>query len=88
MFFGGHLVSTMALVHGKSSIQQFGMLSVQHFLVELEQLDFLPVEGGPAQSYVDTGNRNIFQNALEVAMNPDFGPDEGRPYDRIPRLQY
>ncbi|AFK62921.1 hypothetical protein TKWG_14215 [Advenella kashmirensis WT001] len=77
--FGGNLVSAMNLVNGKSIVQLFDMSSFQYFHVELEQFDILLAEGIPAESYVDTGNRNMFQNAHEVAMNPDFGPAEGRP---------
>lgn len=79
VFFDGSLVPAMALVNGISIVQQFDMQSFQYFHVELEQFDILLAEGVPAESYVDTGNRNMFQNAHEVAMNPDFGPAEGRP---------
>src|SRR5690606_31365328 len=41
--------------------------------------DIMLAENVPAESYVDTGNRNMFQNAAEVSMNPDFGPAQGRP---------
>ncbi|MHC8946883.1 Hint domain-containing protein [Advenella incenata] len=77
--FDGNLVSAMNLVNGKSIVQLFDLPSFQYFHVELEQFDILLAEGVPAESYVDTGNRNMFQNAHEVAMNPDFGPAEGRP---------
>ncbi|PJX24135.1 hypothetical protein CAP48_11565 [Advenella sp. S44] len=79
VFFDGNLVPAMALVNGKTIVQQFEMQSFKYFHVELEQFDILLAEGAPAESYVDTGNRNMFQNAHEVAMNPDFGPAEGRP---------
>jgi hypothetical protein len=77
--FDGNLVAAMNLVNGKSIVQQFEMKSFQYFHIELEQFDILLAEGVPAESYVDTGNRNMFQNAHEVAMNPDFGPAKGRP---------
>jgi hypothetical protein len=79
VYFDGNLVPAMMLVNGKSIVQQFQMQSFQYFHVELEQFDILLAEGVPAESYVDTGNRNMFQNAHEVAMNPDFGPAAGRP---------
>ncbi len=77
--FDGNLISAMNLVNGKSIVQLFDMPSFQYYHVELDQFDILLAEGVPAESYVDTGNRNMFQNAHEVAMNPDFGPAEGRP---------
>ncbi|ETF02146.1 hypothetical protein W822_15535 [Advenella kashmirensis W13003] len=77
--FDGNLISAMNLVNGKSIIQLFDMPSFQYFHLELEQFDILLAEGVPAESYVDTGNRDMFQNAHEVAMDPDFGPATGRP---------
>lgn len=63
----------MSLVNKNSIVQQFEMQSFQYFHVELEQFDILLAEGAPAESYVDTGNRKMFQNAKEVAMNPHSG---------------
>lgn len=77
--FNGTLVPAMMLVNGQTIVQQFDTKKFQYFHVELEQFDILLAEGVPAESYVDTGNRSMFQNAAEVALNPDFGPAEGRP---------
>jgi preprotein translocase subunit YajC len=77
--FDGTLVPAMMLVNGQTIVQQFNTKVFEYFHVELEQFDIMLAEGVPAESYVDTGNRSMFQNAAEVAMNPDFGPAEGRP---------
>ncbi len=77
--FDGTLVPAMMLVNGQTIVQQFNTKVFEYFHVELEQFDIMLAEGVPAESYVDTGNRSMFQNASEVAMNPDFGPAEGRP---------
>ncbi|MGX9935271.1 Hint domain-containing protein [Advenella kashmirensis] len=77
--FNGALVPAMMLVNGQTIVQQFERRSFEYFHVELEQFDIILAEGVPAESYVDMGNRAMFQNADEVAMNPDFGPSEGRP---------
>ncbi|MHC8944712.1 Hint domain-containing protein [Advenella incenata] len=77
--FNGALVPAMMLVNGQTIVQQFERRSFEYFHVELEQFDIILAEGVPAESYVDMGNRSMFQNADEVAMNPDFGPSEGRP---------
>lgn len=69
----------MMLVNGQTIVQQFNTKVFEYFHVELEQFDIMLAEGVPAKSYVDTGNRSMFQNAADVAMNPDFGPTEGRP---------
>jgi len=77
--FDGTLVPAMMLVNGQTIVQQFNTKVFEYFHVELEQFDIMLAEGVPAESYVDTGNRSMFQNAADVAMNPDFGPAEGRP---------
>ncbi|MGX9937949.1 Hint domain-containing protein [Advenella kashmirensis] len=77
--FDGTLVPAMMLVNGQTIVQQFNTKVFEYFHVELEQFDIMLAEGVPAESYVDMGNRSMFQNASEVAMNPDFGPTEGRP---------
>lgn len=77
--FNGALVPAMMLANGQTIVQQFDRRSFEYFHVELEQFDIILAEGVPAESYVDMGNRSMFQNADEVAMNPDFGPSEGRP---------
>lgn len=77
--FDGKLVPAMLLVNGKTITQDFSCPMFEYFHVELEHFDILLAEGVPAESYVDTGNRSMFQNALTVALNPDFGPTEGRP---------
>jgi len=77
--FDGKLVPAMLLVNGKTITQDFSRPVFEYFHVELEQFDILLAEGLPAESYVDTGNRSMFQNADTVALNPDFGPAEGRP---------
>ncbi|OZI75701.1 Hint domain-containing protein [Bordetella genomosp. 2] len=79
MFFDGKLIPAMLLVNGKTITQDFSRQSFEYFHVELDRFDILLAEGAAAESYVDTGNRSMFQNADSVAMNPDFGPAEGRP---------
>jgi len=79
VYFDGALIPAMLLVNGQTVVQQFDMKAFEYFHVELEQFDILLAEGVPAESYVDTGNRAMFQNARTVAMLPDFGPAEGRP---------
>ncbi len=69
----------MMLVNGQTIVQQFNTKVFEYFHVELEQFDIILAEGVAAESYVDTGNRSMFQNATDVALHPDFGPAEGRP---------
>ncbi|MBV7483287.1 Hint domain-containing protein [Bordetella sp. BOR01] len=79
VYFDGALIPAMLLVNGRTVIQQFDVPVFEYFHVELEQFDILLAEGLPAESYVDTGNRAMFQNADTVVLHPDFGPSTGRP---------
>jgi hypothetical protein len=79
LYFDGLLIPAMMLVNGQTITQQFETRSFEYYHVELEEFDILLAENVPAESYVDTGNRSMFQNAKEVDLNPDFGPAEGRP---------
>ncbi|WP_081954943.1 Hint domain-containing protein [Achromobacter sp. RTa] len=79
MYFDGKLVPAMLLVNGQTVTQEFDRTSFEYFHIELDHFDILIAEGAAAESYVDTGNRNMFENATSVAMNPDFGPADGRP---------
>ena len=79
LYFDGVLIPAMMLVNGLTITQQFEMRAFEYYHVELEEFDILLAEGVPAESYVDTGNRSMFQNAKEVELNPDFGPATGRP---------
>ncbi|MBV7484320.1 Hint domain-containing protein [Bordetella sp. BOR01] len=80
VYFDGALIPAMLLVNGRTIIQQFDMKVFEYFHIELEQFDIVLAEGVPAESYVDTGNRAMFQNASAVALHPDFVPAEGRPH--------
>ncbi|WP_370628188.1 Hint domain-containing protein [Bordetella sp. BOR01] len=79
VYFDGALIPAMLLVNGRTIIQQFDMKVFEYFHIELERFDIILAEGVPAESYVDTGNRKMFQNAKAVALHPDFAPAEGRP---------
>src|SRR5690606_6254555 len=79
MYFDGKLVPAMMLVNGQTVTQDFSRPVFEYFHVELDRFDILLAEGAPAESYVDTGNRHMFQNADTVSLSVDFGPAEGRP---------
>src|SRR5690606_25810635 len=79
VYFDGKLIPAMMLVNGKTVTQDFSRPVFEYFHVELDRFDILLAEGVPAESYVDTGNRSMFQNADTVSLSADFGPTEGRP---------
>jgi len=66
------LIPAMLLVNGKTVTQDFKRQSFQYFHVELDSFDILLADGLPAESYVDMGNRSMFENADTVDLHPDF----------------
>ncbi len=73
LFLGGHLVPAHVLVDGVAVLQEHGR-RVTYCHVELDRHAVLFAEGLPAESYLDTGNRSSFANAVLVAFEADFGP--------------
>ena len=52
---------------------------VTYYHVELETHDILIADGAPAESYLDTGNRRMFENVdAPLILHPDFGNDLAR----------
>ena len=78
MYFSGKLIPAMLLVNGQTITQDFSRRSFEYFHVELDRFDIMLAEGAAAESYVDTGNRSMFQNVNVVSLLADFGPPEGR----------
>jgi hypothetical protein len=50
------------LLVNRSTIRQIPMNAVTYYHVELSRHDVLLAEGLPAESYLDTGNRHMFEN--------------------------
>jgi len=56
-----------------TTIRRETVLSVTYYYIELDAHDVLLAEGLPAESYLDTGNRGIFENAAKpLLLHPDF----------------
>ena len=70
----GVLLPVLGLVNGLSVAQvEAGRLEYWH--VELDAHDIVLAEGLPAESYLDAGNRNAFDNGgAFVEAHPDFRP--------------
>jgi collagen type I/II/III/V/XI/XXIV/XXVII alpha len=72
----GVLIMARQLVNGASIERDVCCTSVTYYHVELETHDILLAEGLPAESYLDTGNRGMFENAgAPLILHPDF--DDG-----------
>ncbi len=79
------LLPVRALAHG-DLVSQVAVDEVTYWHVELDSHDILFANGAASESYLDTGNRNGFDNAPYGArqLHPDFEPlttvDFCRPY--------
>ncbi|MBW4034043.1 MAG: cellulase family glycosylhydrolase [Proteobacteria bacterium] len=61
LLLDGHLIPAKALVNG-ATIRMTTPRSVTYYHVELPAHSALFAEGTPAESYLDTGNRGVFEN--------------------------
>jgi hypothetical protein len=75
VFAGGHLVPIRALVNGRS-IRQVRQETTRYFHLELPRHAVLLADGLPAESYLDTGRRGVFENAdTDVSAHPAVARD-------------
>jgi hypothetical protein len=78
VFLDGVLIPIKRLING-ATIRQVEVKTVTYWHVELERHDILLAEGLPAESYLDTGNRAMFENGgASISLHPDFAAT-GRP---------
>ncbi|MDE2005712.1 MAG: Hint domain-containing protein, partial [Rhodospirillales bacterium] len=75
----GALVPIRLLVNGASIAQLTGHDRVVYFHLELDRHDLLLAEGLEAESYLDTGNRTMFDNAgSPLLLHPDPSAGEAQ----------
>jgi Hint domain len=68
------LVPVRLLVNGATIVREDECRSVTYYHVELSSHDVLLTEGLAAESYLDTGNRGMFENAgLPLTLHPNPG---------------
>jgi hypothetical protein len=73
LFLDGMLVPAKALLNGTSIYQDRAAMNVTYYHIELPQHDVLFAEGTPAETYLDCGQRGVFDNTAEpVILHPDF----------------
>jgi hypothetical protein len=72
LYFDQMLIPVKYLVNG-TTIAQVKMAKLVYYHVELDRHDVLLAEGLPAETYLDTGDRSIFENGGgPIALYPDF----------------
>lgn len=73
------LVPVRLLVNGASIIREDSCHRVTYYHLELDTHDILLAENLPAESYLDTGNRGLFENAdAPLILHPDFESGQER----------
>ncbi len=74
IFAEGALIPVKHLING-DSLRQFPVDSVTYFHVELPGHAVLYAEGLPAETYLDTGDRNAYWSEGPVRLHPAFGSE-------------
>ncbi len=73
LIIDGLCVPVKLLVNGGSIVSERDRAQVTYYHVELEQHGILLAENAPAESYLDTGNRSVFDNSTEPReLHPSF----------------
>ena len=73
VFDRGRLIPVRLLVNGATILRETRRRKVTYYHVELDSHDLLLAEGLAAESFLDCGNRGIFENAPEpLILHPDF----------------
>jgi hypothetical protein len=72
MLVDGALIPARLLVNHRSITLDSSRAVVTYYHIELEQHDIVMAEGAPSESYLDTGNRDTFENAPVTTMKPDM----------------
>jgi autotransporter passenger strand-loop-strand repeat protein len=77
IYLDGLLFEAQALVNGTTIFRETTTRFVTYHHVELAAHDIILAEGLPAESYLDTGNRNAFEGEASLALFPDFDKPAG-----------
>jgi autotransporter passenger strand-loop-strand repeat protein len=73
------LIPARLLVNGASIRSERECRTVVYYHVELNAHDILLAENLPAESYLDTGNRVMFENTgMPMLLHPDLANDQSR----------
>ena len=80
VFVDGMLICIRQLVNGTTIRQELDWTAVDYYHVELDRHAILLAEGLPAESYLDTGNREFFANSgAPLVLHPDLTDETDYP---------
>jgi hypothetical protein len=78
VYLDGNLYTAESLVNGTTIFQEQMTNHVTYHHIELETHDILLAEGLPCESFLDTGNKTMFESASGVLdLHPDFRTGAG-----------
>jgi hypothetical protein len=73
LFIDGYLIEAKTLVNGVTVIVDKNIRHVTYHHIEMARHDVVLAEGLPAETYLESGNRMMFEsNAAPMALHPDF----------------
>jgi len=73
LFIDGYLIEAKTLVNGVTVIVDRSPRYITYHHIELERHDVVLAEGLPAESYLESGNRAMFESdAVPMVLHPDF----------------
>jgi hypothetical protein len=72
VYVQGNLFEAISLVNGVTIFQEQRTRSVTYHHIELTSHDVLLAEGLPAESFLDTGNKAMFEGAGAMQLHADF----------------
>jgi autotransporter passenger strand-loop-strand repeat protein len=77
VYVNGCLFEAISLVNGTTIYQEQSTRYVTYHHIELDAHDVLLAEGLPAESFLDTGDKNMFESVSGVVvLHPDFATPE------------
>jgi len=73
LFIDGHLIEAKTLVNGVTVLVDKNIRYVTYHHIELARHDIVLAEGLPAETYLESGNRRMFESdAAPMVLHPDF----------------
>jgi hypothetical protein len=73
LYINGHLIEAKTLVNGVTVIVEQNTRHVTYHHIELARHDIVLAEGLPAESYLESGNRTMFESdSAPMVLHPDF----------------
>lgn len=77
LFLGGRLVPAALLVNGRTIVQEAWCRAVTYHHIELEGHGLVVAEGAVTETYLDDGNRWLFEEGGIAALSLDFAAMRG-----------